>query len=725
VIKNGPLLPAPSASGGGAPADARQFVAVYRKQMVRQLPILLEEMFPRLYDALSDLADKAESPALSAAYFDASRFLRRRRKDLEVRCLRKVGTAVHGFLNGRATPEGEAAPEPEESLAIANLISKAESRYHSDLATLREHLAGLLGQPRIDARDDPLGPHAICNAFGSALKSVETLDLSTKLVVWKHFDKHVMDHVGAVYAGVLRQARRSRPSASAAYTPQYPDSQGEVPRQRPEVDPSSRMANISPRVGLATADQAGDAGFAALQQLLCHRRPTNDARLRAPIATGELLAALGRLQAPLSSRDSGASFRDELRRRLVTELDLRARRGAAHVLDPLDEDTLDLVFLLFEHILHTNDLADPAKVLIGRLQIPFVRLALLDKSIFDCRDHPARRLLNHLAELALGRIDWEEPSGQRMYRRIEAIVDRVVSDVSQEAGLFDELDTRAVAVLESERRAAQVRESEWRRELEGRERYLDARRAVLGVIEERLRWYDHLPGTVTTLICDGWQEVLLAAYEHGGMAGEDWRRAVQTLDRLVWSVQPKLEYGERRELLRSIPELLRTLRDSLAAISFDPRRMARWFRELQTLHMAALRGASTVATEDTQAAPTDPTPVRAGGRAGDRDTDDGPASLPSCRLGGSAGSPDLQGPAIGGWVEIRRDDGKRLRVKLAWHSPASDRFLFVDRHGRKALDLAASDLSALCAQGALTPLAWDTPIVDRALAAVLRTLKSR
>jgi hypothetical protein len=304
-------------------------------------------------------------------------------------------------------------------------------------------------------------------------------------------------------------------------------------------------------------------------------------------------------------------------------------------------------------------------------------------------------------------------------------VNRVVSDVSQEAGLFDELDTRVVAVLESERRAAQVRESEWRRELEGRERYLDARRAVLGVIEERLRWYDHLPGTVTTLICDGWQEVLLAAYEHGGMAGEDWRRAIQTLDRLVWSVQPKLEYGERRELLRSIPELLRTLRDSLAAISFDPRRMARWIRELQTLHMAALRGASTVATEDTQAAPTDPTPVRAGGRAGDRDTDDGPVSLPSCGLGGSAGSPDLQGPAIGGWVEIRRDDGKRLRVKLAWHSPASDRFLYVDRHGRKVLDLAASDLSALRAEGALTPLAWDTPIVDRALAAVLRTLKSR
>jgi hypothetical protein len=725
VIKNGPTLPASSATSGGAPADARHFVAVYRNQLVRELPILLEDMFPRLYDALSDLADQAESHALSAAYFDAARVLRRRRSALEALFLQRVRAAAHEFLNGSSGSQGELGAEPEETLALANLISKAESRYHSDLVALRAHMAGLLGQTRIDARDDPLGPHGICNAFGSVLTSVEELDFSTKLVVWKLFDKHVMDRIGAVYAGLARQEGLSRPPLSAACTRPDTNLHGWPGTQAPEIDPSSRMADRSPHGDLAPPDEAGDADFATLRWLLCRRRPPGDAPSAVPIATGELLAALSRLQTSRSSLDSGVSSGDELRGRLVAELDLDPASGAPRALDPMDEATVDLVFLLFEHILHGNNLPDPVKPLVGRLQIPFIKLALPDQSFFDRRDHPARRLLNHLVELALGRIDWEEPSGAGVYRRMEAVVNRVVSGSSQEADLFDELDRQVVAILESERRAAQMRESEARREFEGRQRHQDARRAVLGVIEERLRWYDDLPETVTALICDGWQEVLVAAYEHGGMAGEDWRRAIQTLDRLVWSVQPKAEYGERRELLRSIPELLRSLRESLAAVSFDPRRLARWLRELQTLHMAALRGAGSVTAEDARAAPTGPGPITAGGRAGARHTGDNPVSLPLSGRPGLGDAPDVQRVAIGGWIEIRRDDGRRLRVKVAWHSPVSDRFLFVDRHGRNALELTASELSALCAQGALTTLAWDTPIVDRALEAVLRTLKNR
>jgi len=726
VIKNDPTLPASPATSAGAPADARHFVAVYRDQMVPELTTLLDGMFPRLYDALSDLADQAESRALSAAYVDAARLLRRRRSELEALFLRRVRAAAHEFLNASPGSQGEPGGEPEESLAIANLISKAESRYHSDLAALRAHMARLLGQTRIDVRDDPFGPHAICKAFSSVLESVGTLDLSTKLVVWKLFDKQVMDRIGAVYAGLVRQAGLSRLSATAGRTPADTNWQGEPQTQVPDVaSSSSGMAGISMPVGLDRADRAGDAGFATLQRLLFSRRPAGDAQSAVPVATGELLAALSRLQAPLSSLDSGVTFGDELRRRLAAELDLGPRSGAPRVLRPVDEDTVDLVFLLFDHILHGNDLADPIKLLIGRLQIPFVKLALLDKSFFDRRDHPARRLLNHLAELALGRTDWEEPSGKGVYGRIEAAVNRVVSDSNQEVDVFDELDHQVVAVLESERRAAQMAESEARREFEGRERYQDARQVVLGVIEERLRWYDDLPETVTALIYEGWQEVLVAAYEHGGVAGEDWRRGIQTLDRLVWSVQPKVEYGERRELLRSIPELLRSLRESLAAVSYDPRRLARCLRELQTLHMAALRGAGSVATEGAQAAPTASGLLTAGGRSGDRHTDDDPVSLPLSARPGPGDASDVGRLAIGGWIEIRRDDGKRLRVKLASHSPVSDRFLFVDCHGRKALELAASDLSALSAQGAVTTLAWDTPTVDRALEAVLQTLRSR
>jgi len=39
---------------------------------------------------------------------------------------------------------------------------------------------------------------------------------------------------------------------------------------------------------------------------------------------------------------------------------------------------MDLVFLLFEQILAGGDMPDPIKVLVSRLQIPYVKVALMD-----------------------------------------------------------------------------------------------------------------------------------------------------------------------------------------------------------------------------------------------------------------------------------------------------------------------------------------------------------
>jgi hypothetical protein len=727
------MLPARSASSGGWAGDAMRFVAFCRDRIVRELTILLEAMFPRVSDALTDLADKAESSTLNSAYLDAARLLQSRRGDLETRFLLALEQAGQEFLRRRSVPqadhgEGPSSPavngELEESLAIGNLVSKAESRYRLDLAALRDHLAHLLGETQIDASEDPVGPQGICDAFGAALKSLVDLDVATRLVVWKLFDKHVMDHIGAVYAGLARDAGLSRHSASAANLRPEPSGQAEAPGSGPLAKPSGfGKADISPQERPRPAEPAGEAGFKMLQGLLTRDWPRRVEGMKQSIPTGDLVAALSRLQTAAWCRQPDICTGPELRRRLGAELGLRAGGGSLSSLGQPDEDALDLMLLLFEHILHGNELPDAVKVLISRLQIPFVKLALLDKSLFDFSHHPARRLLNHLAELALGWSDDEDPSSRGIYERVEGVVNRVLSEFDRETGLFELLDGEVVALMESERRTAAIRESEVRREAEGRDRQRDARQTVLAVIQERLRWYDHVPDTVIALVYEGWQEVLLAAYEHGGMAGEAWRGAIQTLDRLVWSVQPKVDYGDRRELLRSIPELLRSLRDSLAGVYFDNRRLARWIRELQTLHMTALRGTSPVTADEARALPVEPDTGAGDERRAKMVADRSSAALARARPPGGIGPPVGQGLRIGEWIEIRRDGGSYLRVKLTWYSILSDRFLFVDRQGRKALELTSTDIATLSAQGALTALVWDIPIVDRALQAVVRTLK--
>jgi hypothetical protein len=256
VTDHGPMLPARSASSGGWAGDAMRFVAFCRDRIVRELTILLEAMFPRVSDALTDLADKAESSTLNSAYLDAARLLQSRRGDLETRFLLALEQAGQEFLRRRSVPqadhgEGPSSPavngELEESLAIGNLVSKAESRYRLDLAALRDHLAHLLGETQIDASEDPVGPQGICDAFGAALKSLVDLDVATRLVVWKLFDKHVMDHIGAVYAGLARDAGLSRHSASAANLRPEPSGRAEASHRRSAPAPPSRRARRASR----------------------------------------------------------------------------------------------------------------------------------------------------------------------------------------------------------------------------------------------------------------------------------------------------------------------------------------------------------------------------------------------------------------------------------------------------------------------------------------------
>ena len=67
------------------------------------------------------------------------------------------------------------------------------------------------------------------------------------------------------------------------------------------------------------------------------------------------------------------------------------------------------------------------QALLGRLQIPVLKVAILDKSFFARKFHVARGLLNKLAEAGLG---WNDRYGgdAAFYERIEGFVQRVIDE---------------------------------------------------------------------------------------------------------------------------------------------------------------------------------------------------------------------------------------------------------------------------------------------------------
>jgi hypothetical protein len=726
-----------------APHAAKPTAALQRmlgqctQLLQHELPPLVDAALQRVDDALYEFADKAESDRNYAGYFEAQRYLRNERANLKRRFQRNLTDTValfqdvsqtlaraadHSFDSEELQILGE--KDLEESLVLANMISKAETRYVRPLRDLTRHFAQLLGQPELRQRDIPVSPTAIANAFAAALRSSDALDLATVLVVHKIFDQQVMDRLDGFYAGcvdfaltqglspVARKHEIVKNGETAVRKDVHSDSEtpaAATPARTPAaaVDSRAPAAGGAPLPDTAPTAQGSDATgdrstFDALRQMLAGARQAHDSEPPlATLATQELVALLSRLDGQAVGQGAATTLAPSVLRDVVGER-LRASMDPTHPnrLAPGDEDTMDLVFLLFEQLLASADMPDPIKVLVSRLQIPYVKLALMDRGFFDDPDHPARRLLNQIAEASIGWDAADRDQDGGLYARLEHLVERVVTESHEDQGVFASLVRELDSYLGTQQAQAATAEQRVVRQAAARNARHSARRRALSLVEQRAPPDDELPPVVRTVLHEGWLEAMIQAHAEAGEQGRRWRAGERVLDDLLWSVAPKRSAAERRELLRRIPELLRDLRTCLGTVIDNPQLLARWLKELQTVHIGALRGQPQVPAGQ--------------GATGSRS---------SAAAAAGAGANDADALPIGCWLGVAREDGSIQRFKLAWRGDAGDPLLFVDRRGRRAFELPRPELEALLAQELATVIGTGSPpLVDRAMEAVRQSL---
>src|SRR5690348_15236849 len=396
-----------------------------RATAIKRLHGLVATLFENIDDALFDLAEKAENNAIQTQYFDGMREVRKKRQLVERVFQEQLGRLFNDFANGKLQPnrpdptkaEGDGLSlvedsELEESLAIASAVAKNESRLARPLYAMNQRLAVLRGGAKVEDATNPIGPAQLCQGFRVAMRELE-LNLQTQLIVYKLFDRYVLAGLDPLYeeidaqliqAGVLPQIRhvvgggRGPRPAGAPLPPGTP----------PPADGA----------GAAEAGQTAypvqyDAAAAQLQVelyntvrgLLANRRaaqPQGEGGadfapgMAVPyIAPTDLLSALTLLQnqtwaaqSSASSAADAAQAVQQIKQALLDQAGKLHGNDKAHVAGA-DEDTIDLVGMLFEYILQDRNLPAQMQALLGRLQIPFLKAAILDKHLFAQKSHPA------------------------------------------------------------------------------------------------------------------------------------------------------------------------------------------------------------------------------------------------------------------------------------------------------------------------------------------------
>ena len=98
-----------------------------------------------------------------------------------------------------------------------------------------------------------------------------------------------------------------------------------------------------------------------------------------------------------------------------------------------------------------------------------LKVAILDKSCFARMHHPARSLLNALAEAAVG---WQSEYGRdsAFYARIEGFVRQVLTDFDDDVSVFAEVLKALREFLDEEKHKAEYEAEQTTRLLKRRER---------------------------------------------------------------------------------------------------------------------------------------------------------------------------------------------------------------------------------------------------------------
>ncbi|HVL77541.1 MAG TPA: DUF1631 family protein [Noviherbaspirillum sp.] len=373
-----------------------------------------------------------------------------------------------------------------------------------------------------------------------------------------------------------------------------------------------------------------------------------------------------------------------------------------------DETTIDLLGTVFDTIFEDPHIPSEMKDLIGLLQIPVLKAALIEKEFFYQEAHPARRLIELLSRSSIG---WDSSKGRDdpLYQAIKRNVDRVQQDFAHELGVFSDVLSDLEAHIEREEAAASEALAAPINQALKTERMRTATKAAENDVAVRLSTGE-VATFVEAFLEKRWVPILALAYTVKDEKPQLLAHAVQTMDDLIWSVKPKVTAEERKELIGKLPELLAALNKWIGLMKWDDAERMQFFADLAECHASIVRAPLELSPQRQVEVAVEAAKRAAEKRAAQR------ANLPEPVLDEHVETVETLERGV--WLNFTQPDGGAKKVKLAWVSPLRSLYIFSTSSKEEAFSLSAEALAQAFREGRAGIVVADR-FVDRALSRAL------
>ncbi|ARN73021.1 DUF1631 domain-containing protein [Oceanicoccus sagamiensis] len=580
----------------------------------QSLQPLLQALFDNIDDALFELADRAEHNAEQNMYFESMRELRIKRRGMELCFGKEIDNAFSLLLTAvEAIPTLEATEqvsidnlslvaddELEELVAADNMVAKAERECSLGIKQLTTRLDTLIEGQSVTIKNNPFGPAVICQSFIEVCKTLD-LDIKAKLVLFKLFDRYVMAQLQQVHeqcnsvlieGGILANLGGDKRTAEQSVGSETAHAKNPSAAEPPNSDVFADLQNLLH--GLPQPSASAGSGLVAPGQAPQIPRDTLMQLLQAVQKSLTPQMAQQQQQAMQGVGPQQLDIQQTLSSLLIAKMPEKPMS-----IGQVDDDAINLVAMLFQFILDDRNLAAPMKALISRLQIPIIKVSMLDKSFFSKGGHPARKLLNEIANASLGWVPNGNIERDPLYKKVSAVVEKIQQEYTSDSALFQDVLADFIVFLEMDKRRIQLIEQRTINAEDGKAKSELARNTVQNALNERVAGKS-LPKVVVTLLEQAWSNVLFLICLKDGEDDSNWHEALQVVDDLLWSVEPMENTAARQQLLTMVPQLLKNLRAGLTKIAYNPFDMNQLFTDLEAIHLSQLKELNTVKLEVTE-----------------------------------------------------------------------------------------------------------------------------
>ncbi len=719
-----------------APPDRGRLLDSLQKQILERVMPALDRALGKVDDYLFDRSQQGDEEFGLLALRELRRQrgqITRRYEEVVQAGFRNLRGAGEWFpIDGRPSDLSLLSEEDlEEQLAVEQLADSLVRLHGPGLEMASKRVAHIAGREDLQAQDNPLAPAFLATALRNALGQ-SALVAGVRIVVFKFFERELGAVLGAAYerantlmiaAGVLPELRsvaKQHPHGPAPATqqdPLAPLNQVQLPTQVSAAD-QAMFGNL---LGLLQGWRTAMGGAQADAQA-AHLQAGGEQAPVTKLGSSELMSILSLMQqdmpnTPIAPRQPGESHRslgDQLRQGVAQNARKLGVSGDNLHLDGLDEDAVDLVALLFDVLLDGPQFDSNIRRKIGRMLVPYVKVAVTDRRMFLFKEHPARRLLNTVAEACEGN-HGDAPQEQALLNRVDYTIDRLVSEFNEDVAIFETLEQELRSYMAQHRKRFELAEKRATEAQSGRERLDLARSAVAAELMQH-RGERELPPVMEEFLGRHVAHHLTQVMLRDGHGSPRHEQAIQAVDRLLLA----FDYAEVRSPLEELPTLPRAQFEAILGSSGctgDSAQVA-----IDSLQDALVR-------------------LSKGERAADNQTrmpeqvliPDAKAieAEPQLQIVASNDDLDYDGAMldrmrklqVGSWLQLATSADRVEPAKVSWISPISSRLLLVNRRGIRVLVASAEELAAMAKLGKVS-LREGESVFDNAMHQVADRLKS-